>query len=66
MNLRVFHIVFIGAATALFAWLGAFCLTQWRRGENGIGALIGGVAAFAAAGGLVVYGSWFLRKTRRP
>jgi hypothetical protein len=66
MNLRLFHVVFIAAATALAAWLGGFCLTQWRRGESGTGALVGGIAAFAAVGGLVVYSSWFLRKTRRP
>ncbi|HEV8121773.1 MAG TPA: hypothetical protein VGQ67_12315 [Candidatus Polarisedimenticolia bacterium] len=65
MNLRVFHIVFIAAATLLAAWVGAFCLAQWRRGENGTGALLGGVASIVAAFGLVLYGSWFLRKTRR-
>jgi hypothetical protein len=66
MNLRVFHVVFIAAAIVLAAWVAAFCLAQWRRGENGAGALFGGVAAVVAAGGLAAYGSWFLRKTRRP
>jgi hypothetical protein len=65
MNLRMFHIVFIAAATLLAAWVGAFCFAQWRRGESGAGALVGGVASIAAALGLVLYGSWFLRKTRR-
>lgn len=64
MNLRLFHIVFVVAATLLAAWLAAFCLAQWRRGEAGVGALLGGVGAVAVAFGLVAYGFWFLRKTR--
>ena len=64
MNLRLFHIVFVVAATLLAAWLAAFCLAQWRRGEAGAGALLGGVASVAVAFGLVAYGTWFVRKTR--
>jgi len=64
MNLRAFHILFIGAATALAAFLGVWCLNL-HRAEDGLGSLLAAVASFAAALGLVVYGSWFLRKTRR-
>jgi len=63
MNLRVFHIVFVVASTLLAAWLAAFCLAHWRRGE-GAGMLAGGVGAVAVACGLAAYGTWFLRKTR--
>jgi hypothetical protein len=64
MNLRVFHVVFVVASTLLAAWLAAFCLAHWRRGEGGAGMLAGGVGAMVLAGVLAAYGSWFLRKTR--
>jgi hypothetical protein len=64
MNLRAVHLVFIGAATALAALLGWWCLNLYRT-EDGAGALLGAVGSFAAALGLVAYGSWFLRKTRQ-
>lgn len=64
MNLRLFHIVFVVAAIVLAAWLGAFCLAQWRRGAAGPGALAGGIGSVIAACGLVAYGTWFMRKTR--
>ena len=64
MNLRLFHVVFVVAATLLSAWLAAFCLAQWRRGEGGTGSLLGGVGAIAVACGLAAYGTWFVRKTR--
>jgi hypothetical protein len=64
MNLRIFHVVFVAAATILAAWLCAFCLAHWRRGEGGAGMLAGGVASLVVAFGLAAYGTWFLRKTR--
>ena len=64
MNLRLFHIVFVVAATLLAAWLAAFCLAQWRRGGGGVGARAGAIGSGAVACGLVAYGTWFVRKTR--
>ena len=42
---------------------GIWCLGQYgHSGRSGI--LAAAVASFAASAGLVVYDSWFLRKTR--
>ena len=63
MNLKAFHLVFIAASTALAALLCAWCLERYRE-EDGWFTLLGSIASFAAAVGLVVYGSWFVRKAR--
>jgi hypothetical protein len=42
---------------------GVWCLGLYGR-EHGIASLLAAVAAFAVSIGLVVYDSWFLRKTR--
>lgn len=63
MNLRLIHaivILFSAAAAVLF---GVWCLDQYGR-TNGIGNLVGAIAAFAVSLGLVIYDSWFLRKTK--
>lgn len=64
MNLRAFHVLFIGAATLLAALLGVWCLRQHAE-VDGRGTLVAAVASFASAAGLVAYGTWFVRKTRR-
>ena len=63
MNLRMFHALLILLSAALAVMFGLWCLGQYERG-NGAGSLVAAVAAFAASFGLVVYDSWFLRKTR--
>ena len=63
MNLRLFHALLILLSAALAALFGAWCLGQYGRGD-GAGSLFAAVAAFAVSVGLVVYDSWFLRKTR--
>jgi hypothetical protein len=63
MNLRWVHAVLILLSAALAVFFGVWCLTLYG-GEQGIGLLLAAVAAFAVAAGLVVYDSWFLRKTR--
>ena len=63
MNLRWFHALLILLSAALAVLFGVWCLGQYGRG-NGVGSLLAGVAAFAVSAGLVVYDSWFLRKTR--
>jgi uncharacterized membrane protein YcjF (UPF0283 family) len=63
MNLRVVHAVLILLSAALAVLFGVWCLALYWR-EDGVASLIAAVAAFAVSIGLVVYDSWFLRKTR--
>jgi hypothetical protein len=63
MNLRLFHAVLILLSAALAALFGVWCLGQYGR-DYGIGGLVAAGASFAVSIGLVVYDSWFLRKTR--
>jgi hypothetical protein len=63
MNLRWVHAVLILLSAALAVVFGVWCLGVYGR-EDGVGSLIAAVAAFALSIGLVVYDSWFLRKTR--
>jgi len=63
MNLRLVHAVLILLSALLAVLFGLWCLGVYWRGA-GAGSLFAAVTAFAASGGLVVYDSWFLRKTR--
>jgi len=63
MNLRWVHAVLIMFSAALAVLFGAWCLTQYRH-DNGTATLVSGIAAFAVSLGLILYDSWFLRKTR--
>ena len=63
MNLRWVHAFLILLSAALAVLFGVWCLSQYGR-EDGVGSLIAAVTAFAVSAGLVVYDSWFLRKTR--
>jgi hypothetical protein len=63
MNLRWFHALLILLSASLAVLFGVWCLGQYGRGA-GVGSLVAAVAAFAASLGLVIYDSWFLRKTR--
>jgi len=63
MNLRSVHAVVILFSAALAVLFGVWCLALYWR-EDGVASLIAAVAAFAVSIGLVVYDSWFLRKTR--
>ena len=63
MNLRWFHALLILLSAALAVLFGIWCLGQYGR-EDGTASLFAAVAAFAVSVGLVVYDSWFLRKTR--
>jgi hypothetical protein len=55
--------VVILLSAALAAVFGVWCLGQYGR-DQGVASLIAAVAAFALSLGLIVYDSWFLRKTR--
>jgi hypothetical protein len=63
MNLRWVHAVLILLSAALAVLFGIWCLSLYRQ-EDGLASLIAGVVAFAVSLGLIVYDSWFLRKTR--
>ena len=63
MNLRWFHALLILLSAALAVLFGVWCLDQYGRG-NGGASLLAAIAAFAVSLGLLVYDSWFLRKTR--
>jgi Cu/Ag efflux pump CusA len=63
MNLRWFHALLILLSAALAVLFGVWCLSLYGR-EDGVASVVAAVAAFAVAGGLIVYDSWFLRKTR--
>ena len=63
MNLRWFHALLILFSAALAVLFGVWCLDRYGR-EAGVGSLLAAVVAFAVSLGLVVYDSWFLRKTR--
>ena len=63
MNLRAVHALLILLSAALAVLFGVWCLVQYGR-DGGGGSVIAAVAAFAVAIGLLVYDSWFLRKTR--
>ena len=63
MNLRLVHATLIMFSAALAVLFGVWCLAQYGRGD-GVSSLLAAVAAFAVSLGLVVYDSWFLRKTR--
>jgi hypothetical protein len=63
MNLRSVHALLILMSAALAALFGFWCLSRYGQG-NGTAPLVAGMASFAVSVGLVVYDSWFLRKTR--
>ena len=63
MNLRWFHALLIFLSAALAVLFGLWCLNLYGR-EDGIGTLAAAIASFAVSFGLVMYDSWFLRKTR--
>jgi hypothetical protein len=50
-------------SAALAVLFGLWCLDVYRRDAE-VATLIAAIASFAASLGLVVYDSWFLRKTR--
>ena len=63
MNLRWVHAFLILLSAALAVLFGVWCLAQYGR-QGGVASLLAAFAAFAVSLGLVIYDSWFLRKTR--
>ena len=63
MNLRWVHAFLILLSAVLAVMFGVWSLDVYGREDN-TGNLVAAIAAFAVSLGLVVYDSWFLRKTR--
>jgi hypothetical protein len=63
MNLRWFHALLILLSAALAVLFGIWCLDLYRR-EDEIATLVAAMVSFAVSVGLVMYDTWFLRKTR--
>ena len=63
MNLRWVHAILIMLSAALAVLFGVWCLAHYGRG-GGVLNMVAAAMAFAASIGLIVYDSWFLRKTR--
>jgi hypothetical protein len=63
MNLRSVHALLIFLSALLAVLFGFWCLDLYRR-QDGTTTLVAAMVSFAASLGLVVYDSWFLRKTR--
>jgi uncharacterized membrane protein len=63
MTLRWFHALLIILSAALATFFGVWCVARYER-DGGLENLVAGLAAFIVSFGLVVYDSWFLRKTR--
>jgi hypothetical protein len=63
MNLRWVHALLILLSAALAVLFGLWCLSRYGQG-NGAAPLLAALMSFAVSLGLVIYDSWFLRKTR--
>jgi predicted membrane protein len=63
MSLRAFHLVFIVASAILAVFVAAWSAEQYQSEHQTVHA-VAAVLGLAGAGGLVVYGVRFQRKTR--
>jgi len=63
MNLRAVHALLILLSAALAVLFGLWCIAQYRR-DHTMATLVAAIASFVVSLGLVMYDSWFLRKTR--
>ena len=63
MNLRSVHALLILLSAVLAVVFGLWCIGQYRR-DHATATLVAAIASFAVSLGLVMYDSWFLRKTR--
>jgi hypothetical protein len=63
MSLKAFHLIFIMASMALAIGFGVWLARNFFV-EGGVIKLVGAVASFGAAVGLVFYERYFLKKTK--
>ncbi len=64
MSLKAFHILFVSVSVVLAVGFGFWGIREFRTRADST-ALTLGVASFAAAVALLIYGRWFLRKLRK-
>ena len=63
MSLKAFHVFFVIVSVLCALGFGAWSIADYvRTGRGSVLAL--GVLGFAAAGALIFYGFWFLRKLK--
>jgi hypothetical protein len=63
MSLKAFHVVFVAVSTLCALGFGAWSVLDYSR-TGSAGTLAMGIGGFIAAGALVWYGFWFLRKLK--
>ena len=63
MNLRLVHAALIFMSAALAVLFAIWCLGRYLR-DREVVSLVAAIVSLAASLGLVLYDSWFLRKTR--
>ncbi len=63
MSLKAFHIVFVVVTTLTALFCGGWCLHEYSQNRE-LSQLLGGVASFLAAAGLVWYGKVVLKKLK--
>jgi ABC-type Mn2+/Zn2+ transport system permease subunit len=64
MNLRNFHLLFVGLSVVLTAFFAAWAAGQYRL-EHDVSYAVAAAVSLAAGAGLAVYAAAFQRKTRR-
>ena len=64
MSLKAFHVFFIAISTLLAAGFGLWSVRQFLATGNGIDLFFAVVGVLGTVG-LPIYGSWFLRKTKK-
>lgn len=63
MTLKAFHVAFVIVSTLMSAGFGVWSLNAYRTAGTAQHLFLG-VLSLAIAVGLVVYGTWFLRKMK--
>lgn len=63
MSLKAFHIVFMIVSMLLSLGFGVWAVRNYRA-DGDVSYLVCGLASFAFAGAMLVYGRWFMRKLR--
>jgi hypothetical protein len=64
VSLKSFHVIFIGSAFLLAAFLGGWCIYEYFTRSHRMVDLLLGLLSLAGAVGLIVYGRYFLKKLK--
>ncbi len=63
MSLKAFHIVFVVACVMLSLGFAYWAISEYRTTHDAA-LLVCGILSIVGAGGMLVYGKWFLHKLR--